>query len=53
MLSKLPFFQVSTTELTKFLEDFNDPIYQMSISEDINDKKGAIYAISKYVKSMI
>lgn len=36
--------------LVAFLDDFNQHIFEMVTSNDINEKKGGIYAISKYSK---
>lgn len=42
--------QVSVDALVAFLDDFNQHIFEMVTSNDINEKKGGIYAISKYWK---
>lgn len=42
--------QVSVDALVAFLDDFNQHIFEMVTSNDINEKKGGIYAISKYLK---
>ena len=40
--------QVSLDALVAFLDAFNQHIFEMVTSNDINEKKGGIYAISKW-----
>lgn len=39
--------EMSQEELVQFFEDFNDQIFSMVMSTDINEKKGGVLAISK------
>lgn len=47
VLIVLLLLQVSVDALVAFLDDFNQHIFEMVTSNDINEKKGGIYAISK------
>lgn len=49
-LINLFLLKVSVDALVAFLDDFNQHIFEMVTSNDINEKKGGIYAISKYYK---
>ena len=44
--------QISVDALVTFLSEFNSHIYNMVISNGANEKKGAIYALSKFSKCM-
>lgn len=40
--------EMSQEELVQFFEDFNDQIFSMVMSTDINEKKGGVLAISRF-----
>lgn len=42
--------EMSPEELSSFIEDFHHDIYDMVSSNDLNEKKGGILAISMYLK---
>ncbi len=43
--------EVSESDLTAFMDDFNHHIFEMVSSPDVNERKGGILAIGMYVIS--
>lgn len=42
--------EATPDEINNFLDEFNHHIFEMVSSNDVNEKKGGILAISKYIE---
>lgn len=42
--------EMTQEELVQFFDDFNHHIFGMIMSSDINEKRGGVLAISKYIQ---